>query len=107
MEARIDREEAREPEAVVRQRRQKAVDRDEAPAPGRASTIRGEATAARRGGRGACPGRFPSARDLESMGKVAAAIDVYRAIARMAPGSEEGRQAAERIARLVARTGPR
>jgi RNA polymerase sigma factor (sigma-70 family) len=44
--------------------------------------------------------RFVMARDLEKMNKIAAALEFYREIVRLAPGTDEGRQAAARIAAL-------
>ena len=51
--------------------------------------------------------KFPVARDLEKMGKIAGAIDFYRTIVRESPESEEGRTAAARIDALELKDDPR
>jgi RNA polymerase sigma factor (sigma-70 family) len=87
MEARTEREEQRSPEAIVRQKREEAVTRE-------VQQLR----AAQR-----ARVRLPIAQALEKMGKSTAALDSYRAIAREAPATVEGRLAAERITELTSR----
>ncbi len=97
MEARIDKEEHREAESLVRQRRDQAVARDEQNWREAQRRRRAEEAAKR------AHAQFPLAENLERMGKTTGALDFYTKIAREAAGTEEGRLAAARIAALSSR----
>ncbi len=87
IESRIDREEPRSPEALVRRRREEVVARE-------VEQLR----AAKR-----ARIRLPIAQALDRMGKNAAALNSYRAIAREAPATVEGQLATARITQLTTR----
>ena len=97
MELRVEREERREPEDRVRQRREREVARDE--------QLWRDAQRRRRALEAAKRARvqIPIAQNLEKMGKFAGAMAFYREIARQAEGTDEGRLAASRIAEITSR----
>jgi CxxC motif-containing protein (DUF1111 family) len=99
LESRIEQEDRLAPETLVRRRREEAVAREQAQWHEAQHRRRAEVAARR------AQVRFPAARDLEKMGKIAGALDYYREIAHQAPDTEEGRLAAERIAALNTRPG--
>ena len=94
MESRFQREEQRTPESLVRRRREQARAREEWQR--RADQLRRRAEEAARRARV----RLPIAQALEKTGKIKEALDFYNEIAREAPGTDEGRRAAARIAAL-------
>ena len=99
LEARLEQEELGEPETVVRRRREESVARDRQQWHETLRRRRAEEAAKR------ARVRFPAARDLEKMGKIAGALEFYREIARQAPETDEGRLSAARIDALSTRTG--
>jgi RNA polymerase sigma factor (sigma-70 family) len=101
LEFRIEQEERREPEDLVRRRREQAVARDE-------QKWR-EALRHRRAQDAAKRARvqIPIAQNLEKMGKITGALAFYEEIARLAAGTDEGRLAVARIAELSSQRGVR
>ena len=93
-ESRIEPDAVREAEALVRRQREEADARDEQEErEARSRQLAVEAaTRAHR--------QFPIARDLEKLGKIPAALEFYREIARNAPDTEVGRLAVVRITAL-------
>jgi RNA polymerase sigma factor (sigma-70 family) len=96
IESRFEREEQRTPESLVRRRREEALAREEWQR--RADQLRRRAEEAAHRARV----RFPIARALENLGKLKGALEFYTAIAREAPDTEEGHQAAARVAAIRA-----
>jgi hypothetical protein len=99
MERRIEPQERRIPQTVVRRRMENAGPRDEQE--WRDAQRRRLALEAAKRARV----QIPIAESLEKIGKTAGALNFYREIARQAAGTDEGRLAAARIAALSARTG--
>jgi RNA polymerase sigma factor (sigma-70 family) len=121
LESRLEREEASEPEAVVRHRREEAMARGELEwreaqrvriakeAELNRRRVAKEAEAARRHraeeAAAHARARLPIARALDRMGKTRAALDYYREIVRESPDTDEARKAAARIAVLTKQSG--
>jgi RNA polymerase sigma factor (sigma-70 family) len=97
MERRINPENERLPERVVRRRKENAAPRDEKE--WRQIQRRRLALEAAKRARV----QIPIAESLEKMGKTEGALNFYRDIARQAAGTDEGRHAAERIEVLSTR----
>jgi hypothetical protein len=97
MESQFEREEQRTPEDLVRRRWKQAVARGE--------RQRLEDEQRRRAEHAVKYARtqLPIARALEKRGKITAALKLYKGIAREAPDTEEGQQAAARFAALRTR----
>ena len=101
MESVFEPMEGREPEVVVRRRRQRAEDRAEQQ--WREAQRRRRALDAAKRARV----QIPIAENLEKMGKISGALSFYNEIARQAAGTAEGQLAAERIAALSTQGGSR
>jgi RNA polymerase sigma factor (sigma-70 family) len=97
MESRIEAEERYSPETLARKRREEALAREEQLV--REAKLREQVALAAKRARA----QFPAARNLEKMGKIDQALDLYRKVLRHAPDSEEGRFAATRTAALSTR----
>ncbi|AGA26815.1 sigma-70 family RNA polymerase sigma factor [Singulisphaera acidiphila] len=95
LESRIEPEEVREAEALVRRQREEAAARDEQEQQ-EARRRQLAMVAAKRADR-----QFPIARNLEKLGKIPAALEFYREIALNAPDTEVGRLAAVRITAIA------
>jgi hypothetical protein len=94
LESRIEPEEARQAEILVRQRRME----DEAREVERQIEARRRQIAA--AARKLAPVRLLMASNLEKAGRIAGSLEFYRQLTRDVPDSEEGRSAAERISIL-------
>lgn len=100
-ESRIEPEETRRAEALVRKQREEAAARDE--------EIQREAKRRKRAAEAAqrAQVQYVIATNLEKGGKVAGALEFYREIVREAPDTEVGRSAVARIARIGAPSASR
>jgi RNA polymerase sigma factor (sigma-70 family) len=94
LESRIEREEQRTPESLVRRRWEEAMARGEWQRREEQQRRRAAEVAQR------VQARFAIARALEKKGKITGALEFYTKIAREAPNTEEGRLATARIAAL-------
>jgi hypothetical protein len=94
MESRFEQEEERTPESLVRRRWEEAVARGEWQRREEQQRRRAEEAAKR------ARARILIARTLEKKGKITGALEFYSKIVREAPDTEEGRQAAARVAAL-------
>src|SRR5262249_32186106 len=93
-ESRIEREEERTPETLVRRRWEEAVARGEWQRQREQQRRRTEEAARR------AQARFSIARALEKRGKFTGALEFYGRIVRESPDTEEGRLSAARITTL-------
>ena len=98
MESRLEPHRSLASEAVLRQRKEQNVARDEEQWREAQRRRRAEVAAKR------AKVQIPIAESLEKMGKINGALTFYRQIAREAYGTEEGRLAATRITELSTRT---
>ena len=98
MESRLEPNRSLSSEAVMRQRKEQNVARDEQQWREAQRRRRAEVAAKR------AKVQIPLAESLEKMGKITGALAFYRQIAREASGTEEGRLAATRITELITRT---
>ncbi|MDR3634769.1 MAG: sigma-70 family RNA polymerase sigma factor [Isosphaeraceae bacterium] len=99
LEARLEPDEVRRAEALVRRQREEAALREERDQRDARRRQRA-AEAAKR-----AQTQLPIAVSLEKLGKTAGALEFYREIAREAPDTDEGRSAAARMAAIL--TGER
>ena len=98
MESRLEPHRSLASEALLRQRKEQDVARDELEWREAQRRRRAEVAAKR------AKVQIPIAESLEKMGKITGALSFYRVIAREASGTEEGRLAAIRISELTTRT---
>jgi CxxC motif-containing protein (DUF1111 family) len=96
MESRFEREDRRTPESLVWRQREEALARDQRQRHAVQLRRRAEDAAHR------ARVRFPIARALEKIGNLKGALEFYSTIALEAPDTEEGHQAAARVAAIRA-----
>jgi mono/diheme cytochrome c family protein len=96
MESRFEWEEERTPESLVRRRWEEAMARGDRQRREEEQRRRAEEAVHR------ARVRYPIARTLEKKGKFKGALEIYSAIAREAPDTEEGHQAAARVTAIRA-----